>query len=151
MTGEVRGSGGKNIVAGVFFTLFGMITFFWAQRYEIGTALNMGPGYYPSLCGIVLTALGVVAIYRGVRIGVTNPFRAVDVRPLLLIVAGIVGFGLVIERTGLLSAIGICTLLCCAGRIRTRPIEVALIFAGLALFCSVVFVYIFGMPVAIWK
>ena len=55
----------KDILAGLIFIAFGAGTFVLAHDYEIGTAVQMGPGYFPAAIGLVLAAIGVAAIVAG--------------------------------------------------------------------------------------
>ena len=48
-----------------------------ASRYELGTALNMGPGYLPLVLGLVLVTLGLVIVGQGVTVRV-RAMRAAD-------------------------------------------------------------------------
>ncbi len=50
--------------AGLMFLVVGGLFVLGAQKYNIGTAARMGPGYFPSLLGIMLAVLGgLIIIY----------------------------------------------------------------------------------------
>jgi uncharacterized membrane protein (UPF0136 family) len=66
--------------------------------------------------------------------------------PLLLILAGVIGFYLLIDRAGLVAAIFVLLLFACARQLTSRPLEVLLIFVVLAAFAVAVFIDGFGMP-----
>ena len=69
----VRVNAPKDIFAGLIFIAFGVGTFVLAHDYEIGTAVEMGPGYFPAAIGLVLAAIGIAAIIRGISRKTPDP------------------------------------------------------------------------------
>jgi hypothetical protein len=55
-----------DLVAGGVFVVFGLAFAIGARGYELGTALDMGPGYYPLVLGGLLVILGVGVMVKGV-------------------------------------------------------------------------------------
>ena len=49
----------KNFMSGLFFIGTGALGIYMAQDYPMGTALRMGPGYFPIVLSGVLLAFGV--------------------------------------------------------------------------------------------
>lgn len=45
--------------SGVMFITFGVLFIVFSKQYQMGTAAKMGPGYFPTMVGILLTLLGV--------------------------------------------------------------------------------------------
>lgn len=45
--------------SGVMFCVFGLTFMALAQQYQMGTAAKMGPAYFPTILGGLLTALGL--------------------------------------------------------------------------------------------
>jgi hypothetical protein len=143
----------KDIAAGLIFVAAGLGAFVHAHTYEIGTAVAMGPGYFPAAVGLVLTLLGVAAILRGLTQKVTDPVTPHRIAPLLLIFGGIVAFSLLIERAGLFVAAAALITLACFERLRTRPLEVLIVYLALTVFTAVVFVMLLGvqLPLFWWR
>ena len=54
----------KDFIAGFIVTAAGIATAYYADQYNVGTASNMGPGYYPLLLAIVLVIFGVLLIIK---------------------------------------------------------------------------------------
>ena len=54
----------KDLLAGALYIAGGGTTFLWAQKYEIGTATRMGPGYFPALLGLALVVFGIAATVK---------------------------------------------------------------------------------------
>ena len=51
--------------SGVMFISFGAVAIFIAQDYPLGSAMRMGPGYFPTGIGLGLIALGaIIAVER---------------------------------------------------------------------------------------
>ncbi len=45
--------------SGAMFIGFGVLFMLLSQQYQVGTAAKMGPGYFPTMLGALLTLLGV--------------------------------------------------------------------------------------------
>ena len=57
----------KDFWAGLMFIATGLFFAFWAMAfYQMGTAVRMGPAYFPTVLGFLLTALGVIVLAQGV-------------------------------------------------------------------------------------
>lgn len=141
----------KDLLAGAIFVLFGGATFLMAQSYTIGTAVDMGPGYFPAAIGLVLVVLGALAILRGVLAKVADPITPHRLEPLFLIFAAIMAFAFLIERAGLFIAAAALIGISCFRRLRTNPLEILAIYIILTGFCALVFVQWFEMQLPlIW-
>jgi hypothetical protein len=139
--------GPKDVAAGAIYFVVGIVFVIMARQYEIGTATNMGPGYFPSLLGFVLIGLGLAAMIKGMRAKVHDPISSHRLEPLLLILASIVSFGFLVERAGLVIATLVCLFFACFRRALAHPIEFLVMFAVLAVFDYVVFVYTFQVQI----
>ena len=134
-----------DLLTGLLFLALGAFAIVYGSRYPVGSAARMGPGYFPLLASSGLVLLGLVLVARSFlvtrdQVGVVNP------RPLLLVLAGTLAFGLLVERTGLLFA-GV--LLVFATRLADRDfrlLEVAILAACLVAFAAAVFWYGLGLP-----
>jgi Tripartite tricarboxylate transporter TctB family len=54
-----------SLLAGGVFVVVGIAFAVAATRYELGSALRMGPGYLPLVLGAVLTGLGLIIVGQG--------------------------------------------------------------------------------------
>ena len=97
----------KDFYAGVMFIAFGIGAIVIGSNYALGSAARMGPGYFPRILGILLTALGSLLVLRALRLpGPRMP--GLVWRPTVIVLASVVAFGLVVEHLGLLlSTIGL--------------------------------------------
>ena len=67
MSGPAAPDGYRDsILAGGVFVVVGVAFAVAATRYELGSALRMGPGYVPLVLGALLAGLGLVVIGQGV-------------------------------------------------------------------------------------
>jgi hypothetical protein len=137
----------KDAAAGLVFILIGSFAFVYAHAYAIGSALNMGPGFFPALLGVILLLLGLFILARSISATPDRPER-IGWRPLLLLPLGVLLFGLMIDRLGLLAAMLAAVLLSRLAAPRFRPVEVLAVCAVLMAMTSVLFVYGLGLPPA---
>ena len=66
----------KDFWSAVMFVIFGVLFIAWSTDYQFGTTQRMGPGYFPTILGILLVLLGILValpIPQGRRGG--NPCR----------------------------------------------------------------------------
>jgi hypothetical protein len=97
-------SNNRDFIAGLLFALIGVAAVVIARDYPFGTAMWMGPGYFPTVLGGVLTLFGIHLIVRGLRSA--EPVRgAWGWRPLGLITLSIVLFAAAVERLGFVPAL----------------------------------------------
>lgn len=140
----------KDSLAGIIFIVFGLATFLKSRDYEIGSALDMGPGYFPAVLGIVLMCLGVIGILRGLTLTVPDPITPHKIEPLLLIFVGIMAFSFLIERAGLFVASAVLIGLSSFRPMLKNPLEILVIYLSLTGFCAFVFVYLFEMQLPLF-
>ena len=138
-----------DLLTGVLFLALGVFAAIYGSRYPLGTAARMGPGYYPLLASSGQILLGLVQVLRSF-LTTTGDLGAVNVRPLVLVLAGTLAFGLLIDRSGFVIA-GL--LLVFAARLADRdfrPVEVAILAVCLVAFTLAIFRYGLGMPLRLW-
>jgi hypothetical protein len=115
-----------------------------SSGYGLGTILRMGPGYFPTLLGVLLCALGALLTVRGLR-QPGEPIALPDLRPIVLISAALGLFAYVLPAFGLAPAIiGLVAVSACAAPVR-RPMTIALLAVGLTIFAYVVFVQLLSL------
>jgi putative tricarboxylic transport membrane protein len=73
------------------------------SNYPLGNASRMGPGFFPLIVSSILGVLGAILIVRSFFIE-TETVGVVNLKPLLLVLAGTLFFGLAIEDLGLAVA-----------------------------------------------
>lgn len=76
---------GKDFWAGLMFMAFGLGFMFVARDYAMGTAVRMGPAYFPMVLGGILAVLGGIVLLRGFVSKIPNPLRVFPFRPWILV------------------------------------------------------------------
>jgi Tripartite tricarboxylate transporter TctB family len=96
----------ENFWAGLMFIAFGVIAILVARDYPMGSAMRMGPGYFPTYIGVALVLLGALITASGFkvdgeRIGVF-PWRAI-----LLLSVAFAWFAWGIDNVGFILALAV--------------------------------------------
>jgi hypothetical protein len=131
----------KEFGAGVIFAAIGLCWAIDAVTYPMGRATDMGPGYFPFVVALILLGLGIASILRAVSVADVERLESWRVAPLLFVLAGIGLFAAFIESSGLILA-SICLVVVSSFKnLLARPVEVALLAAGTAVFVVVVFIF----------
>ena len=134
-----------NGICAALFIAFGAFFALQSLGLEIGTALRMGPGYFPLLLAIVLILLGVVILVQAVRFE-SEAIGHVAWRGMLFILPAPIFFGLTVRGLGFIPSIFLTTLIASFASARMTLLTALLLSAGLTLFASLVFSYALGLP-----
>ena len=138
-----------DLLSGVLFLALGAFAMVYGSRYGLGTAARMGPGYYPLLASSGLILIGLVLVVRSL-LRTTEEVGEINVRPLVLVLAGTLAFGLLIDRIGFIIASVVMVIAARLGERGFKPVEVALLALGLVAFTLAIFRYGLGMPLKLW-
>lgn len=136
-----------DLLAGGVFALLGLAFAIGGARYDVGSALRMGPGYVPLLLGGILTVLGLVIValaFLGgdeqARALADQERRPVPWLPGALLLAGVLFFGATVRGLGLAPALFVTTFLAALAGHNTGVVRALVTAAGLTVLCLVVFV-----------
>lgn len=137
----------KDFNAGLMFIAFGLIFAIVAKGYPMGTAVRMGPAYFPTILGWLLVFLGVIVFVQSFVVKGDKP-KKVDPRALLWILGSVLAFALLVGPidAGLVPACVVIVIMSAYGgeEFRWRP---AIISATLLTVASVgIFYYGLGLP-----
>ena len=140
----------RDFAAGLAFGGFGLfMAVYAAMHYNLGTAVRMGPGYFPTWVGGIVALLGLVLALRSLRIE-GPPLPRMHWRPTLFILGGAIAYGYVLRPLGLVGATILVVLVTAAGGYEFRWREALILAALLAVFSVLVFVYALGLPFPLW-
>jgi hypothetical protein len=97
----------RDFWSGLMFVAVGVAFAIGATNYSMGSSARPGAGYFPMILSVVMALLGAIVLFKSLVIETEggDPIGAVPWRPLLVIVAAIVFFGLSLERLGLLITV----------------------------------------------
>lgn len=131
--------------AGVLFALLGVGALVGALGYPLGTTARIGPGYFPMCLSVLLIALGLASVVRGLQVQ-EAPIGHWPVVPLGFVLAGVAAFAVLIGYTGLVESGLALILLVCYRRLLRHPLEVAAITVVLLAFVVLLFIKFLNMP-----
>jgi hypothetical protein len=135
----------RDVVAGTLFILIGAFALSVGRGYPVGSAMRMGPGYFPAVLGWLLIVLGACVGLRAFRSREWAPV-AWGWKPLAWITASIVLFGFLMPRFGLIPALALMFPVAAAAGRDFRLREVLIVTALMCLFAVGVFVYGLKLP-----
>jgi putative tricarboxylic transport membrane protein len=135
----------RDFWTGVIYVAVGVSAVVLARDYGLGTALRMGPGYFPTALGGLLIVIGLASLARAaVRSG--EPLPPMRIKGLLAVTAATVGFGALVRGAGLVVALPVLVVVSAAASARFRWGPALALAAGLTLFCAAVFLKGLGVP-----
>jgi hypothetical protein len=114
---------------------------------DVGSALRMGPGYFPLILSIVIIVIGVVIGIKALRDTEAFHPQIAPLRALAAIIVTPILFGLTVRGLGFVPAVVLTSLSAATAATGQRPLVVLAITLGITVFCLGVFYYGLGLPV----
>ena len=139
----------KDFLAGLLLLAIGAGGFFMALDYPFGSALRMGPGYFPRVLAGILMAFGVFVLIRSI-LKVEKVKGKWGWKPLAFITIALVAFGWTMEKLGFIPALVVMFILSTLGGHEFRWKEVAILTVVMSAFAVGVFIYGIGLPYPLW-
>ena len=135
----------KDFLAGLLMIGIGCITFYVALDYPFGSALRMGPGYFPRVLAGLLIAFGLYVGLRGLRTG--EKVEGVwGWKALAYITASLVAFGWLMDRVGMIPSLVVMFFVAALAGHEFKLKEVIILATLMILFAYGVFIYGLGLP-----
>ncbi len=117
--------------------------------YSMGTAVRMGPAYFPTILGGILVALGVIVFLRAFASDEAPP-APTKWRPLLWILGSVILFGALVGTAGIIFATVTIVLVSAFGGHefywKEQLIEATILTIGVV----AIFSYGLGLPFKLW-
>lgn len=140
----------KNLYAGIMFGAIAAIFIIGARGYAMGTAVRMGPAYFPTWLGWILAALSVLILIEAFVADGHDP-RPTQWRPLGLILGSVVLFALLVGPLanyvgGLVPATFVIVVMSAMGGDDFKWKEVIPLAVGLTIATVLIFVNGLGLP-----
>jgi len=140
----------KDFWAGVMFLGFGLFFAIWAPIfYQMGTAVRMGPAYFPTVLGGMLAVLGLIVLLGSFAIQ-GPPVPAFSYRPLILVSVACVLYGYLMKPLGLVGATAALVYVSAFGGHEFKWKEVTILYVILMIFSWAVFVKGLTLPFPVW-
>jgi hypothetical protein len=128
------------------FAGFGLFFVAWSfAHYQMGSAVRMGPGYFPAVLGGLLVVLSAVVIVKSLAVDGPKvaPFHF---RPLVLVSLSVLAYGYLMQPGGLAVATAAAVFIGALAGHEFRWKEVSVVALVLVLFSWLVFVKGLTLP-----
>lgn len=135
----------KDFWTGVIYIFFGSSAIIISRDYGMGSAVKMGPGYFPTVLGGLLLLIGAIALIRSFLTEGT-PFGNFAFKGLAFVVVSTVVFGLIVRGAGLAVALPLLILMSAYASTRFRWRPTLIMAVTLTIFCVLVFLKGLGIP-----
>lgn len=135
----------KDLWSGLIFMAVGLAAVGIGRDYGMGTANRMGPAYFPSVLGTLLTVIGLIMVVRALLHG-GEAVGPLAWRGLALVLSAVLLFASLIQGAGLLIALPLLVLVSALGSTLFKPVPAILLAIGMTVFSSLVFIKGLGVP-----
>jgi hypothetical protein len=137
----------KDFNAGLMFIALGLIFAIVAKNYPMGTAVRMGPAYFPTILGWLLVFLGVIVFIQSFVTSEEKP-KKMDPRALLWILGSVLAFALLVGplNAGLVPASVVIVMMSAYGGEEFRWRDAIISAVLLSAACVGIFYYGLGLP-----
>ena len=140
----------RDFWAGLVYIGLGAVGWWIARDYPFGSALRMGPGYFPTVLSGIMIVFGIMVLLMGIKnnekMKGTWSIRALIILPLA---TGV--FGFVMEHAGFIPALALLIPMSAASGKEFKWGEILLLTVGLLVICTGVFIYGLGLPYPLVK
>ena len=135
----------QDFVAGVAFAAVGVLGLWVGRELNVGSAAEMGEGYFPLLVCKILIALGALIAAVGL-IAPGAPLEALRWRPIAMVTLAVLAFAFVLEELGVIIAVIAAVIVSNFAGAPARARSVALLAGVLSLAVLAIFVWGLGLP-----
>ncbi len=139
----------RDFSAGLMFVGIGAFFSIFATHYPMGSALRMGPAYFPTVVGWILFVLGWIIFIRSFFVR-GEPLPKTNWRPLILVLGSVVVFALLLETAGLVISSLLVMLMSALGGWDFRWKEQVVNAVVLTALNIGTFYYGLGLPFRLW-
>lgn len=134
-----------DFLAGLLMLVIGGGGFYMALEFPFGSALRMGPGYFPRVLSCVLMGFGLLVLIRGLMSGASINGRW-GFKPLALICTSLIAFGWIMEHWGFFPALLALYLIAARANHEYKIVEVLILCVAMSIFAWAVFIKLLGLP-----
>ncbi|RUM18928.1 tripartite tricarboxylate transporter TctB family protein [Rhizobium phaseoli] len=134
-----------NAICGALFIATGAFFAVQSLSLDLGTALRMGPGYFPLVLACVLVLLGAIIFIQALRVE-GEPVDVFAWRGMLFILPAPVFFGLTVRGLGFAPALFVTAFIACFASRKMNVVFAIILSLLLTIFSVAVFSYGLGLP-----
>ncbi|WP_155897534.1 tripartite tricarboxylate transporter TctB family protein [Aureimonas ureilytica] len=140
----------RSFASGLVFAALGAVGLAMSFEYTMGSARQMGPGYFPALVFGVLLLLGAGIAGKALGFTSSEPLESFVCRPLVVIVGALTVFALAVERLGFVLACAGLVLIATMAGTRLSILQRLMLAAVITTFCWLVFILGLGLLIPTW-
>jgi len=144
----------RDYYAGALMMLVGGGAAYVGSHYQMGSLTKMGPGYFPTVLGVILAIIGIIiagsAVYAPASDGAEAPRVRPDWRGWLCITAAALLFIGLARYAGLVAATFVCVFIAALGDRENSWKEGALLAAGVTVFGVLLFAFVLHVQIPIF-
>ena len=138
----------KDFWTGAIYVAVGATAMYLARDYGMGSAVKMGPAYFPTILSGILIAIGVVSIVRSfLKPG--TPLGTFAGKGLVLVIAATLLFGLTVRGAGMVVALPLMIVVASMASTKFSWGRTIALAAGVTVFCILIFQLGLGVPLPI--
>lgn len=138
----------KDFWTGVIYIAIGTAAILLSRDYGMGTAVKMGPAYFPTVLSTLLILIGTISVLRSfAKDGA--PIGTVAWKGLLLIVISTLLFGFLARKAGTAIALPLMVIISAYASAKFKWRHTFLLAAGVTVFCVLIFQVGLGIPLPI--
>lgn len=144
-------SNAKDLASGLIFVGIGLV-YGWTALADlpIGSALSMGPGYFPIVLSGMLILMGAVIAGRSWVTTAERPFGEIPWRGIIMTTLAMVVFTLLLRPLGLFLTSTITAWIACFSARSIKPLSVVGIGLGIGVFCMIVFGFLIQLQIPVF-
>ena len=136
----------EDFLAGLMFIAFGIFAIVVARDYPMGSAMRMGPGYFPTYLGAIMVVIGAIITLMSTKIpgGKVSGFAW---RPVIALFTAFLVYGVAMEHNfGFIPSIAIVVIIASFSVKDFRPLELGLLTGVLVLGTTALFIWGLELP-----
>ena len=135
--------------AGLMFIAFGLFFLFVALNYKMGSAMRMGPAYFPVMLGGLMAVIGGIVFLQSLVVR-GEKVSAICFRPLFLVSLSLLLFGYLLQPIGMVLALTLLVVVSAFAGHEFKLKEVLILSIVASIFTVLVFVKVLGLPYPLW-
>ncbi len=150
----------KDFFAGLLFLVIGIAFALGARNYNFGSGARMGPGYFPTMLGVVLAVLGAVEIVKALIIGKMDGDKIGKWawRPIVFVLGANLAFGVLlgglpkfkVPAMGLILGIYALTIIASLAGEKFKIKDVLILATSLAVGSYLAFIVLLKLQIPVW-
>ncbi|MFH0997200.1 MAG: tripartite tricarboxylate transporter TctB family protein [Pseudomonadota bacterium] len=138
----------KDFWTGLIYIFVGSAALIISRDYDMGTAVKMGPAYFPTILSVLLMVIGIISVLRSfLKSG--SPIGVIAWKGLVLIVASTLLFGMIVRGAGLIIALPLLVIVSASASARFNWKTTIAEAVGITVFSIIIFLKGLGVPLPI--